>query len=184
MPISIATNHCHGQFVSGHPVASEIGRHIHKHLVDAIDVDVLWRDIFQVNTVYLRADLYVVRHARRGCNIVNSPVWMLFKFYIRRGFACQTMPWHLALTFKVYLAHPLDYLEETCPSTDAILLQRRRHRQTDSFLCSAHVGHYEVCGQRVKPSVYTFNRCVERFEVDGNVCPLRALQTRPRASFR
>ena len=40
------TDHLHRQFVGSQLIGSQIGRHIHKHLVDAIDVYVFRSNVF------------------------------------------------------------------------------------------------------------------------------------------
>ena len=117
-------NHLHRQLMGSQFICAKISRHIHNHLIDGIHMDVLWCYILQINLVYLRADLNVVCHLRRCCYIVNSPVRMLFQFYIGCGFACQTMTRHLALTFIVHLAHPLYHLKQSCTSANTVCFQR------------------------------------------------------------
>ena len=74
-------------------------------------------------------------------------------------------------TLIVHLPHPLYHLEQPCPTSDAILLQRGGYGQADGLLGAAFVSHYQVGSQWVKPTLHTLHRGVERLEVDGYVCP-------------
>ena len=59
------------QLAGGHMIRLEVAGHIHHHLVDGVDVDVLGRDVFEIDIVDLRADLNVFRHLRRRDKIAN-----------------------------------------------------------------------------------------------------------------
>ena len=75
-------DHLHRQFMGRHLISTQVGRHIHDHLVNRIHMDILRGNVFQIDAVNLRAHLNIVCHLWRGSDIVNSPVWMLFQLYI------------------------------------------------------------------------------------------------------
>ena len=66
---------------------AHVRRHIHKNLVDAVYVDVFGRNVFEVSIIDLRAYLDVMRHPRRGGNIIKLPIWMLAQFVGVNGLA-------------------------------------------------------------------------------------------------
>ena len=84
-------DHLHRQLMCRHLISSQVGRHIHDHLVNRIHMNILRGNVFQIDAVNLRAYLDIVCHLWRGGDIVYSPVWMLLQFYVRCGFACQAM---------------------------------------------------------------------------------------------
>ena len=57
-------------------VKRQIIGHIHKDLINGIDVDILRCDVFQVDFIDFRAACYVVRHARHCCQKIDLPVRM------------------------------------------------------------------------------------------------------------
>ena len=62
----------HREIMGGEFVKFQIRGRVDEHLVDGIDVDVVRRDVFQVNAVDLRADLDVTGHARNGNHIAEK----------------------------------------------------------------------------------------------------------------
>ena len=52
-------------------VGIQVVRHVHEHLVDGVDYDVLRRDILEVDLIDAGAVLHVVRHPRRRDDEVN-----------------------------------------------------------------------------------------------------------------
>ena len=68
------------QLAGGHMIRLEVAGHIHHHLVDGVDVDVLRGDVFQVYVVDLGADLDVFCHPRRGNEIIYLSGWVSRQF--------------------------------------------------------------------------------------------------------
>ena len=68
------------QLTGGHAVSLQIVRHIHHHLIDGIDMNVLRGDVFQVYVVDLGADLDVFCHPRRGNEIIYLSGWVSRQF--------------------------------------------------------------------------------------------------------
>ena len=50
---------------------TSVVRHVHEHLVDGVDHDVLRRDVLEVDLIDAGAVLHVVRHPRRSDDEVN-----------------------------------------------------------------------------------------------------------------
>ena len=70
------------KLVSRHLVCAEIGRYIHKHLVDRIYVNILWSNIFQVYLIYASAVFYVEGHSWNRSYEIYFPVLMLLKLLV------------------------------------------------------------------------------------------------------
>ena len=69
----------------------------------------------------------------------------------------------------IYFPNFLDYFEQASPSGDAVGFERRGDRETNGLFRSGHIGDNKIGRQRVEPSGDTFDRGIERFEVDGYV---------------
>ena len=154
------TDHLHCKLVSRHLVTFQISRYVHEHFVNAIDMNILGGNIFQVSLINLTAHLHVVCHAWRSRNIVQFPVRMSLQFRIIKGFP-RKMPISLALAVVVHLPDTLHHLEQTGTTAYAVGFQRRRHRQADCLLRAACVSHHEIGGQRIEPPVHTLYRSIE-----------------------
>ena len=61
-------------------IGGEIPSGVDEHLVDGVDVDVLGRDVFEIDIVDLRADLNVFCHPRRGNEIIYFSGWVSRQF--------------------------------------------------------------------------------------------------------
>ena len=151
-----------------HLVGVQIGRHIHKHLIDAINMDVLWSHILQICLIDLFAHFDIVSHPWWSHDVVQLPVGMCFQFYVVRRLA-REMPSRIASPLVVHLLHPLDHLEQPCPSTNAIGFHRRGHGQADGLVRPAFISHYQVRGQWIQSSGHALHRSVERLQVNGYV---------------
>ena len=124
----------HRQLVGIHLVAAKIGCYVHKHLVDAIHMYILGSDILQIDPIYLSTHLHVPCHSR----------WSRYVCHMIVG------------SRAIYLPHPLHHLEESGPASNAVCLQRGRHRQAYCLVGSACICHNKIGRQRVESSVDTF----------------------------
>ena len=108
------------QLTGGHAVSLQIVRHIHHHLVDGIDMDVLRGDVFQVYVVDLGADLNVFCHPRRGNEIIYFSGWISRQFIgveTLFGKAASFAP-----PFRVDFLDTLHYFKEPRSAGDAVCL--------------------------------------------------------------
>ena len=64
----------HGEVMGGELVGVQVVRHVHEHLVDGVDHDVLRRNVLEVNLIDASAVLHVVRHPRRRDDEVNRQI--------------------------------------------------------------------------------------------------------------
>ena len=108
------------QLTGGHVVSLQIARHIHHHLVDGIDMDVLRGDVFQVYVVDLGADLNVFCHPRRGNEIIYLSGWVSRQFIgveALFGKAASFAP-----LFRVDFLDTLHHFKKPCSAGDAVCL--------------------------------------------------------------
>ena len=61
----------HGEVMCRELVSIQVVRHVHEHLVDGVDHNVLRRDIPEIDLIDASAVLHVVRHPRRRNDEVN-----------------------------------------------------------------------------------------------------------------
>ena len=150
------------QLMGGHVIRLEVAGHIHHHFIDGVDVDVLGRDVFEIDVVDLRADLNVFRHLRRrdkithrarrvSCQLIS--VAALFK----KIAAC------FAPTFGVDFLDALDHFKEPCSAGNTVCLQRRRYRETNGFLRAAKICYDQIGRHRVKAALHALDRRIIRF---------------------
>ena len=64
----------HGEVMCRELVSIQVVRHVHEHLVDGVDHDVLRGNIFEINLIDAGAILHVVRHPRRRDDEVNRQI--------------------------------------------------------------------------------------------------------------
>ena len=69
--------HRHSQFVGRHLVSTKIGRDIHKHLVDAIDMDILRSNVLQIDAIHPAAHLDIVGHPGRRDDKVHATRFLI-----------------------------------------------------------------------------------------------------------
>ena len=55
----------------GQPVKRKIVGHVHESLVDGIDMDIFFGDIFQVNSVDIRGNVHIFLHTGRRYDIIH-----------------------------------------------------------------------------------------------------------------
>ena len=114
------------QLVGSHAVQGEVGRQVHKGLVDGVDVDVLGRQVLEVDAVDLGGHLQVPGHPGHGgdvLHLVPGAAFDLRQFLF--DFKEPGPPWH-----------PQGF-------------QRGAHRQADGAVRPALVRHHQVGGQGV-----------------------------------
>ena len=143
-------------------VSLQIVRHIHHHLIDGVDVDVLGCDVFEIDIVDLRADLNVFRHLRRRDKITHRARRVSRQFVgiaalFKKIAACFAPP------FGVDFLDALDYFEKSRSAGDAVGLQGRRHGKADGLLRAAEVCHDQIGRHRVKAALHALDRRIIRF---------------------
>ena len=60
-----------------HFITAQIGRHIHEHLIDAIDVNIFWSNVFQVSLIDLGTYLNIMSHAGWGNDKLHATRFLI-----------------------------------------------------------------------------------------------------------
>ena len=157
------------QLPGAHLICTQISAHIHEHLIDRIDMDILGSHILQIDLIDLLAVCHVKRHARLRDDIRERQHRILAERIIRIRFPAQIAKRGTPLTVPVDLLHLLDDFEKTGTAGNAILLQRRRDRQADRLLAAPLIRHHQICVERVKTAFHAFHRSIKRLQVDGHI---------------
>ena len=63
--------------MSRHLVRMQISRHIHEYLIDAIDVYILWSNIFQVGLIDFGAYLNIMSHTGWGDDKIHTTGFLI-----------------------------------------------------------------------------------------------------------
>ena len=166
-------DHRPGQRLRVPAVETAVGRHVDEDLVDGVDMDVLRRDIFEVDPVDLRGDLHIQRHPRPGDDEVQRQLRLRRERVGVAAAAGQRPAGCAPPPLGVHLPHTLVHLKQPRPAPDPIRLQRRRDRQADRLLRPLLIGHDEIRLQRVESPRRAFHRRIEGFEIDGKIGPVR-----------
>ena len=125
--------------------AIEIARTVDERLVDAVNVNILRRDIVQVDGENERGDPFVLRHARRGD--------------VKLGFGAF---------FGVIQTDGLLGLKEPGAGRHADRLEGRGDRETDRLIGAGHIRHQQPGLERIEPARHTFDRGVVGLEIDAD----------------
>ena len=105
-------------------VIEGVGCGIDEHLVDGIDVDVLGSEVVEVDVVDAGAEVDVVCHARGSDNEVKLPVGVSLQLVGKVGLSCESSVGQGSAPLGIHGLHALVDLKKTCPSPDAVTLQR------------------------------------------------------------
>ena len=165
----------HCKLSGGHFVGLEIGRNVHKNLVDRVHHNIFGSDIFKIYLVNFRAVVHIMRHSGRRDNIVNGKCGVGLYFAVKIGFFGKfklVIPRRFSVIVKTLCVHcfySLHYFKKSCPARNTVLLQGRRYRKAYGLFCAALVGYHKVCVKRVKSAFHALDRGVEAFQVDCNI---------------
>ena len=162
-------DHLLGQLARGDAVGVQIGRDVHENLVDRVNVDVLRRDVLQVDVVDARAVFDVVCHARRRGDIGGRQRGRGRELGGVVRFAGKGMAGGVHAPHGVDLFDALHHLEQPRAARDAIGLERGRHGKADGLFRAAGVCNDKVGGKRVQPALDALHRGVKGFQVDCDI---------------
>ena len=104
-------DHRHGQLPGGHVINVQIMRDIHEYLVDRVNMDVLGRNIFEINVVNLGAACNIMRHARHSNLISGRQLRVGVQFGAGRRFPDQLPSGRVLPPFRVDLLDPLHHFK-------------------------------------------------------------------------
>ncbi len=172
-------NNRSGKLARRLPVKIKIIRHIYKHLVNRVNMDILWLNIFQVNLVNVGVASNVVRHTRDSDNIIQLQLRRFRQCVPVAGFPLENMIRGMAQTFPVDFLHPPHHLKQTRPPRYAVGFQRGRDSKTNGFVCTALICNNKICRHRVKPPFQAFHRSIKRFAVNRDIKAFFSVHTNP-----
>ena len=161
-------NDAHGKIMRGLMAHAEIHRRVDEDLIDGIDVDILWRDVFQIDLIDLRAHLDIPGHLRHGDEIAQRLAWV-GKLRCVRGLALENVVRRQSAALVVDLLHPAHNLKQPCASGNAVRLQRGRHRKTDRLRRAALIGHNQMRCERIEIPVPAGHGGIKGLQVDRNI---------------
>ena len=140
-----------------HLPAAEIVRHVDEHLVDGIDVDVLRRNIAEIDLVNAGADLHIARHARRRDEIAEGERGVGTDIRVHIALADEAAVRCGGAAAGVYLCDALDDLEKPGSAGDAVSFERGRHGEADGLLRAPLVRHDKVRRERIESAVHALH---------------------------
>ena len=161
-----------GQLPGRHVVGVQVVGHVHEHLVDAVEEDVLRRDVFQVDAVDFGAPVDVVGHPWRGHQVVQGQGGVLLHRPIVPGGAGEPPARGLPLPPDIYFLYLLHHLKESGPAGDAIGFQGGGHGQADGLVRPPLVRHHQVGGHGVQPPLHALHRGVKALQVAADIALL------------
>ena len=129
----------HGEFMRGQTVGVQIAGHIHEHLVDGVDDDVLGRDVFHIDGVNAVAVLHVIRHARRCDDEIHGEGGVALQFGEGERRAGELMPRGIVAAADIRFPDALAHLEQPSAAGYAVAFERRRDGETDGLVRAALV---------------------------------------------
>ena len=139
----------HGEIMGGELVGVQVVRHIHEHLVDGVDYDVLRRNVLEVDLIDAGAVFHIVRHPGWRDDEVNRQrrVCLQLREEVRRAF--QSASRCVVLPSGIRFLHALlDFKQPSAPG-DTVALEGRRDGKADSLVCPAFICDNKICVQRI-----------------------------------
>ena len=129
-----------------HGCRPQIGRHIQKHLVNGVHMDILRGDIFQIHLIGPGAIGHIFRHLGRRDDIVHLIMGVGFQLPGIPGFFGG---FPAASTHGIHLPHALDHLKQPGSAGNAKGLQAGSHRKANGLVRAAFVRHHQVGGHGI-----------------------------------
>ena len=153
-------NHRHRQFSGTHFIGIEIITYINKNLINTINMNILLRNILQIDRINLRRITHIVGHTWWRYIKTECRSYIFLNLFIKERLPHK--PLGLFQSLPVDLFNPLINLKKTGSATYPVWLKRWRYRQTDSLLSSWLISHYQISGQRIKTTLNTLHWGIKR----------------------
>ena len=132
-------------------IGFQIIRHIHEHLIDRIHMNILRRNIPQIDAVDLSADRHISAHLRRCDEIVQFKCRIAGERISKDGSAGKGLLRRKAAAARILLPDDLSDLKKTRSARHADRFQGGRHGKADRFLGTGRVGDHQIGIQRIQP---------------------------------
>ncbi len=114
----------HGQLPRCTAVGMQIPGHIHKDLVNRINMDILGCNVFQINFIDFCTVRNIIGHSGRCGDISQLERRIFPKFSVKERFPRELPVRGVQQAFGIYLFYPLHNLEQPCAAGYAIGFQR------------------------------------------------------------
>ncbi len=151
----------HGQLLRSHLIGGQIMGHIQKHFVNGIHMDVLRRNILQVNLINPGTVFHIQGHPGRRHHVGKFQGSIGPQLGVIAGSAGKSPPRRFGPPPIIFLPHLLNHLEQPGPSRNPIGFQRGRYCQADSFFRTALICHHQIGNQGVHIPLHALHRCIE-----------------------
>ena len=166
------------QFSCTHPISIQIMCHIHKYLINRINMNVFRSNIFKINIVNLCAVFHIKSHPGRRYNITKFQLRMFFQLVVLIRSSGKSSTGRKTSSLPVDLFYPLHHFKQSGSPGNPIGFERWRHRKTNGLLRSCGICHHKVGGKRIQLSFHAFYRGVKRLQINGNINILLFLHTK------
>ena len=165
-------NHLFGQLIGREVIHLQIVCGVNEYFVNRVGIDVFRGYILQIYTVYPRTVIDIKGHPRSSNYIIQSQIQIRFQSGSIRWGAGQGVPRSFVLPLQIDLLDPPNHFKQSGPAWYPVSFQGRGHSQTNSLLCSADVGHYQVGCQGIEAPLYALDTPIEALEVNAEVYSL------------
>ena len=150
-------------------VGVQIAGHIHEHLVDGVDDDVLGRDVFHIDGVNAVAVLHVIRHARRCDDEIHGEGGAALQFGEGERRAGELMPRSIVAAADIRFPDALAHLEQPSAAGNAVAFERRRDGETDGLVRAGLVRDNKVRVERIEVTLPALHGGIKGFQVDSKI---------------
>ena len=154
-------DHGSSQFPRRHVIRPKITGGVDHHLINGVDMDVLWGDVLEVDVVDLGANLNILRHLGRRDQIAYRTQWVSRQVTGIIAFF-KEVPARLTPTFGVDFFDAFHHLKEASSAGYPVGFQGWRNRKAYRFLGTADIRHHKVCCHRVKTALHALDGRIVR----------------------
>ena len=141
---------------------------VDKHLIDRVDVQILRRDVFEIDLVDLCGGLHIKGHPRRRDDIVQRKGGLLPKC-VRIAAAAGKLPPGGGPPRSIDGGRALHDLKQPRAPRNAVGLESGGHGKADSLFRPALVRDDKMRSQRIQPARHAFDRSIKGFQINGKI---------------
>ena len=133
-------------------------------------MDILRRDIPQIDLVNPSTVFHIEGHAGRRSDVINFHGRIVRKDLSIPGLAGEGPPGSPEAAGCIDFFHFLHDFKEACPARDPVGLEGGRHGETYGLVGPGDVSHYQVGLQRIQATLAALHGGVEGLKIDGQIC--------------
>ena len=131
-------------------------------------MQILRRDVFEIDLVDLRGGLHIKRHPRRRGDIVQRKGRILAQ-RVRIAAAAGKLPPGGGPPRSIDGSHALHDLKQPCAPRNAIGLESGGHGKADGLFRPALVRDDKMRSQRIQSARHAFDRSIKGFQINGKI---------------